>query len=380
MTINLLKKGLEIELYGGKDSGEVIPLSKKLQKHFSFISQEPDQRNFEYITKPCRDYNDLFSEIIKPKLQIRRYLKEEGDLTLIPGSTMPLPFAKNFYYSKASDPYHQFILKTYKTKVITTSVHINIGISNYEKLFKLLCALRLDTPLFLALSASSPFHDGKLTSYESYRWHSFPKTPGFVPLFKTHDEFIAWTNNQLKTKKMFNTRHLWTSIRPNGPNRPHKLNRIEIRICDLVSDTKMLLAIVALIECICQKYLYDECWPEILNQKKSKLNKLVKTMDKQEELAAHYGLDAKIWDWRNDTELEAYKIIENSYKKLKPLAEKIGILKHLNNIFEILENGNEASRFTRMYKKNNSISKTMQHFVRHFTNLDLKYSKIIRTA
>ena len=35
---------------------------------------------------------------------------------------------------------------------------------------------------------------------------------------------------------MRNERHLWTSVRPNGPDRPHSLNRLELRICDLVTD------------------------------------------------------------------------------------------------------------------------------------------------
>lgn len=377
MTYKLLKKGVEVELYAGYGSGEVLPLSSKLKEYFSFLSQEPDQRNFEYITKPCTDYRELFKEIIEPRINIRNHLKSLGNMTLIPGSTIALPFKKEFYVSKPGDPYHEFILKTYKTKVITTSLHINIGVDDYETLFKLLCALKLDTPLFLALSASSCFHDGKVTDFYSYRWHSFPKTPEFVPFFTNHDDYVKWTNNQLSTKKMLNVRHMWTSIRPNGLNRPYDLNRIEIRICDLVTDTTKALAIVAFIESIIQKYLIEGNWPKILNKKQSELDSLVKIIEEQEELVAKSGLTSKIWDWRNDTKNQADKIIQSLYKDLTNTANKLDILDYLNPINKILEEGSETTHFLNIYKKTKSIPQTMEHFIKQFTIMDFKHFNMV---
>lgn len=373
----LLKKGLEIELYGGFATGEVIPLSSKIVEQFPDCSQEPDQRNFEYITKPTTSYEELFVEIIEPRTKIRNFLKTiDKNLTLIPHSTIPLSFSKDFYYSKPGEPYHEYILNTYKTNVITTSIHINIGIDDYENLFKLLFLLRLDLPLFLALSASSCFHDGKLTEYHSYRWHSFPKTPDIVPFFTDHKHYTNWINEQLRAKKMQNVRHLWTGIRPNGPNRPYDLNRIEVRICDLVADTKTLLAIVAMLECLIQKYLITDNWPSII--KSNSRENLIKICNEQEELVAKDSLDAQIWDWRNDTETSAYEIIETLYKDLIDIAGKINTTKHLQPINNILQNGNEVRHFLKMYKKTNSIEETIQHFTNQFTIMDLKYHEMIK--
>lgn len=379
MTTRLLNKGIEVELFAGTKAGDVAPLSSKINERFTNFSQEPDQRNFEYTTTPTKSYEDLFNEIFQPRKEVRKFLKELNEnYTLIPGSTIPLNFSKDFYRSKQDDPYHTFIQNTYKTRVITTSLHINIGIDNYENLFNLLSALRLDTPLFLALSASSCFHDGKVTGYHSYRWHSFPKTPDFVPFFKNHNEYITWTYEQLRTKTMQNVRHLWTSIRPNGPERPISLNRIEIRICDLVSDIRKSMALVAFIECIIQKYLQEQNWPKVLSNKKSSLNDLVKTIEEQEEFVTINSLNAKIWDWRNDTNTKVYKIIETLYKDLKDIADKLGILKHLNPINDILTEGNEANQFLEMYNKNKSIQKTIQHFIEQSTIVDLKHQETIK--
>ncbi|WP_425500602.1 glutamate-cysteine ligase family protein [Sodalinema gerasimenkoae] len=46
--------------------------------------------------------------------------------------------------------------------------------------------IRVEAPLYLALSASSPFLDGELTGYDSTRWSVFPQVPQTVPLFGTH--------------------------------------------------------------------------------------------------------------------------------------------------------------------------------------------------
>jgi len=375
LQMKLLLKGVEIELYAGTEGGEVLPLSTKLKEKFPDFSQEPDQRNFEYTTKPNNSYFELFKEIIETRGNVRNYLKSLGNLTLIPGSTIALPFSKEFYFSKPGDPYSELILNTYKTKVITTSIHINIGMDHYDDLFKCLCILRLYTPLFLALSASSCFYDGKVTEFNSYRWHNFPKTPSFVPFFTNHEEYVNWINKQLEIKSMFNVRHLWTSIRPNGPERPHNLNRIEIRICDLMMDTRKMLSIVALIECIVQDYLVNKKYPQILQ---TDLNKLVNTLDKQEELAAKDGLDAKLWDWKNDKEEKAYNIIESLYKEFKDTAKNISILEYLNPLSEILKDGNEATQFMKMYNKTGSIQKTMQHFIEQFTIMDLKSLDMIK--
>ncbi len=369
MKTNLLLKGVEIELYAGTESGEVLPLSTKLKEKFPDFSQEPDQRNFEYITRPNKSYYEVFKEIIETRINVRNHLKSLGNLTLIPGSTIALPFIKEFYFSKPGDIYSELILNTYKTKVITTSIHINIGMDNYDDLFKCLCILRLYTPLFLALSASSCFYDGKVTGFNSYRWHNFPKTPSFVPFFTNHDKYVQWTNKQLETKTMFNVRHLWTSVRPNGPNRPHDLNRIEIRICDFMTDTRKVLSIIALIECIVQDYLVNKNCPKILQ---TDLNKLVNIIEKQEELVAKDGLNAKIWNWKNDSEEKVYKIIESLYKEHQNTAKDMNILEYLNPAIEILKDGNEATQFLELYNKTGSIQKTIQHFIEQFTIMDFK--------
>lgn len=244
----VLLKGFEIEMYTGTPQGEIVGLSDKIVAAMCEFMREPDSRNVEYITQPSHNYDNLLCALLRPRRELRNYLHRLGDYTLIPGSTLSLGGSDRFLRSDPANPYHDYIENTYGTKVVTASVHINIGISDPEVLMRACRVIRMEAPLFLALSASSPFLDGKATGYHSTRWGLFPQTPSHVPLFASHTEHIQWVENQLLAGTMQSVRHLWVSVRPNGDRRPYDLNRLELRICDLVTDPIALLAITALLE------------------------------------------------------------------------------------------------------------------------------------
>ena len=102
--------------------------------------------------------------------------------------------------------------------------------------------------MYLSISASSPFLNNKITENHSQRWMQFPKTPSKVPFFVNHNSYIDWIEENIANKKMQNIRHFWSSIRPNGPQRPLILDRLELRICDFVHDIHLLLGITAMLE------------------------------------------------------------------------------------------------------------------------------------
>ena len=226
----LLSKGLEIEMYTGSPEGEIVGLSDRIVRDLDGFVREPDSRNVEYTTAPYCNYERLLCAILKPRRALRAYLQKLGDYTIVPGSTLSLGNSRHFYRSDPYNPYHDYIEQVYGTKVVTSSVHINIGIEDPEALMQACRLARVEAPLYLALSASSPFLDGQITGSHSTRWQLFPQTPHHVPLFASHSHYVQWTEEQLVLGTMQNVRHLWTSVRPNGDNRPYNLNRLELRV------------------------------------------------------------------------------------------------------------------------------------------------------
>ena len=346
----LLSKGFEIEMYTGTPSGRVIGLSDKIVQALDGFVREPDSRNVEYTTAPFCNYDRLLCALVRPRQKLRKYLQTLGDYTLIPGSTLSLGNSDRFYRSDPHNPYHSYIEKTYGTKVVTASVHINIGISDPEVLMQACRLIRVEAPLYLALSASSPFLKGKATGYHSTRWHIFPQTPPEVPLFNSHHHFIEWTEAQLIQGTMRNVRHLWTSVRPNGDHRPYNLNRLELRICDLIVDPIALLAITALLEARLNQMFAQ---PTLDPLQSSQLDEaeLMAITAANEIAVAHSSLDAQLQHWQDGTKITARDWIREIYQQVLPFAKKQGYSCFLSPLNKILRSGNTAQQWLQLHQQ-----------------------------
>jgi predicted glutamate--cysteine ligase len=344
----VLLKGFEIEMYTGTPSGDIVGLSDKIVGSLDGFVREPDSRNVEYITPPLQNYEQLLCALLRPRLELRNFIKQLGDYTLIPGSTLSLGGGDRFFRSDPTNPYHDYIEQTYGTKVVTASVHINVGISDPEVLMRACRVIRVEAPLFLALSASSPFLNGKATGYHSTRWGVFPQTPSHVPLFESHAHHIKWVENQLIAGTMQNVRHLWASVRPNGDRRPYDLNRLELRICDLVTDPIALLAIAALVEARLLQVINN---PSIdpLTQSSFTPDELISLTYANETAAATSSLEAQLQHWQDGRSILARDWISEIYQDVWAIAKQHGFACFLSPLQKILREGNEAQQWLQLH-------------------------------
>ncbi len=349
----LLSKGFEVEMYTGTPEGEVVGLSDRIVADLEGFVREPDSRNVEYTTAPLCSYDRLLCALVKPRVRLREYLKQLGDYTLLPGSTLSLGGSDRFYRSDPNNPYHTYIEQTYGTKVVTASIHINIGISQPEMLMRAIRLARVEAPLYLALSASSPFLDGEVTGYHSTRWGLFPKTPAIVPLFESHKHYIQWTQEQLELGSMQNVRHLWSAVRPNGDRRPYCLNRLELRICDLEVNPLALLAITALLEARIWQMMEDPSLDplELSTLPTATRNEdLVALTDANEIAASRQSLDAELTHWQDGRKILARDWIEEIYQEVWHDAKKRGFSCFLLPLKKILREGNTAQQWLKLHE------------------------------
>ncbi len=336
-----LLKGFEVELFTGRLTGEHIGVSSAVAEQFEDFVKEPDQRNLEYITQPERQYQKLRELILEPRKRLREWLKPRN-LTILPGSTLSLGDSSQFQRSDPSNPYHNYIESNYGSNVVTASIHINLGIDDLQVIFSALRLVRCEAALFLALSASSPFLDGSPTGAHSQRWIQFPKTPCKVPLFLSHSEYVAWIEDQLQKGIMWNERHLWTSVRPNGHRRPYELNRLELRICDLITNADLLLAITALLELRVICLMKNPKQLDPANISKLSVVELADLCDMNDLLVAKDSLNANLHHWLNGQEISCREWITQVLEEVTPLAIEMNLLPVLGPIKEVLEKGNQS--------------------------------------
>ena len=356
-----LYKGFEVELFTGSQNTH-IGISDAIEKTFSNFVKEPDNRNVEYITTPEKDYKVNYKNLLEPRKNLRKWLKNR-DLTIIPSSTLCFEHSNKFQRSDKNNVYHQFIQENYGISIATSSVHINLGIDNLEKLFTAIRLIRCEACLYLSISASSPFLNNKLTNNHSQRWIQFPKTPEKIPFFYNHDNYIHWIEEKIQNGQMQNIRHFWSSIRPNGPKRPHILDRLKLRICDYVSDIDLLLAITALLELrVINLFENIETLDPLVTSKFS-LDQLSTICDQNEINAAQNSLDAELIHWRDGKKVICREWIKSLLSDLSLTAKKLNMNYLLKPIYKILDEGNQSMKWIKQYEEGLSIEEIMKYAV-----------------
>ena len=358
MSKDNLYKGFEVELFTGSLNSHV-GVSAAVEKDFPNFVQEPDNRNVEYITTPEKEYKFLYKQLLTPRKKLRHWLKDKG-LTIIPSSTLCFEHDIKFQRSDIHNVYHQFIQDNYGISIATSSVHINIGIDDLDKLFAAIRLIRSEAALYLSISASSPFLNNKITENHSQRWMQFPKTPRKVPFFINHYSYIDWIEANIANKNMQNIRHFWSSIRPNGPQRPFILDRLELRICDFVHDINLLLGITAMLE-LRILYLFENIKTlDPLTASIFSLDELSEVCDKNEINAAKDSLNSELVHWQDGKKVICREWIQNLLSDLSSTAEKFNMKHLLKPIYKVLEEGNQSMKWLNQYEQGLSIEQIMK--------------------
>ncbi len=355
MTGTLLLKGFEVELFTGQPDGTVVGCSAEAAAALEGFVTEPDCRNLEYTTPPDASYPAQLELLLEPRRRLRPWLAQRG-LTLLPGSTLSTGDSTRFQRSNPDNPYHAYIEASYGTRVVTASVHINLGLTDMDALFAACRLVRCEAALLLALSACSPFVDGRVSGVHSQRWLQFPITPEQVPLFTSHPHYIRWVEQQLALGTMQNVRHLWTSVRPNGEDRPHDLNRLEIRICDLIADPELLLAVTAFAELRIHQLLRDPASHDPLRASALDAEQLAELADANDRSAARSSLEAPLHHWRTGEPVIARDWIAAELEAMAPLASELGLQGVLAPVQQVLSQGNQAMQWLAAHNAGASVA------------------------
>lgn len=199
----------------------------------------------------------------------------------------------------------------------TWSVHVHVGVQGADRAVAVSDFLRETLPPLLALSANSPFLDGRDTGLHSVRTQIFTRT---FPRCGVHDPFENWDSyarfidTLTRTGSIVEPTQLWWSVRPH-----HSFGTVELRICDAQTRGDESFALAGLIAgCIAQAALdYDE----------GRLPAPLRGREIEENLwrAIRYGLDGEMIDWRGGAELVPTRaLVERLVEWSAPARERIG--------------------------------------------------------
>lgn len=162
---------------------------------------------------------------------------------------------------------------------------------------------------------------------------------------------------------MQNVRHLWNSVRPNGDQRPYKVNRLELRICDLVTDPLALLAITAFLEARIWQVLEDPSLDPLTQSQLPAATRASDLLDltlNNEAAAARSSLDATLRHWQDGREILARDWIQALYQEVWPIAKTKGFSCFLSPLQKILREGNQAQQWLHQVEQGRSPQDVIQ--------------------
>jgi glutamate---cysteine ligase / carboxylate-amine ligase len=112
----------------------------------------------------------------------------------------------------------------------TFSVHVHVGVQGGDRAVRVCDRLRSVLPLLLAVSANSPYVDGRDSGLHSGRSQTFTKSfprCGIPDVFGSWRAWADYVELLVRTGSIVEFTQLWWSIRPH-----HDFGTVEVRICD----------------------------------------------------------------------------------------------------------------------------------------------------
>ena len=198
----------------------------------------------------------------------------------------------------------------------TFSLHVHMGIRGAERVVRVCDRLRPVLPELLAVSANSPFLDGRNSGLHSVRSQIFTKSfprCGIPDAFGGWGAYADYVDFLVRTRSIIEPTQIWWSIRPH-----HMFGTVEFRICDAQTSAADSTALTELIAaCIAQAALdHDDGLP--FDDPPHRL------VEENFWRAIRYGLDGTLIDLDRVEEYPAAAVIERLLRWTAPARAALG--------------------------------------------------------
>jgi len=199
----------------------------------------------------------------------------------------------------------------------TFSLHVHVGVRGADRAVLVCDRLRPVLPLLLAISASSPFLDGRDSGLHSARSQIFTKSfprCGIPDAFGGWPAFARYIEFLVRTGSIVEYTQVWWSIRPH-----FAFGTVEVRICDCQITAAESEALAALIvACVAQAARdHDEGVPHV---------DLPRAMIEENFWrAVRYGLDGRLIDLERGETYPAAEALDRLLAWTAPARAALGI-------------------------------------------------------
>ncbi|HUN77293.1 MAG TPA: YbdK family carboxylate-amine ligase [Solirubrobacteraceae bacterium] len=199
----------------------------------------------------------------------------------------------------------------------TFSLHVHVGVRDLDRAVKVCDRLRPVLPLLLAISANSPYLDGRDSGLHSARTQSFTRN---FPRCGVPDAFGGWPAYRdyiellVRTRSIVEFTQVWWSVRPH-----FAFGTVEVRICDAQGTAGESEALAALVvACVAQAARdVDEGVPFA--------DPAPRLVEENMWRAIRFGLDGRLIDFEQACEYPARGAIARLADWTAPVRGELGI-------------------------------------------------------
>jgi glutamate---cysteine ligase / carboxylate-amine ligase len=199
----------------------------------------------------------------------------------------------------------------------TFGIHVHVGIRGADRAVAVCDRLRVQMPALLAVSANSPFLDGRDTGLSSARSQIFTKSfprcgiPDHFGSFRAYADYVEFLE---KAGSIVEATQIWWSVRPH-----HSFGTVEMRICDAQTSGDESFALAGLlIAAIAQAAIdEDEGVPFIEHPQR--------LVEENFWRAIRFGLDGKMIDLDKAEEFPAAALPERLLEWTAPARSALGV-------------------------------------------------------
>jgi carboxylate-amine ligase len=319
------------------------------------MKPELHQSVVEMASTVCETVQDARAEVVKMRRLVSSKVAESGLRIVAAGSH---PFS-NWTEQKIT-PLERYIglredLQEVAARNLIFGMHVHVGIEDREFLMDAMNVSRYFLPHVLALSASSPFWEGRQTGLHSYRtinWSNFPRT-GLPLTFDSYGEYEYLIETLVRANTIPDSSKIWWDVRPN-----HSYPTLEFRICDMCTRVDEVVCIAAIFQALVAKLwrlrrdnlTFRQYPATLINENKWR--------------AARYGVTGNMIDFGKQEEKPAPELIREFIGWfLDDVLDDLGSRAEVEYALHILEHGSSSQRQVAVFEETGELSAVVDHLI-----------------
>lgn len=302
---------------------DVLPdLSPELQAR---VSAETHRGALELAT----GVHDSVRALRKELASLRRKLAAELAPLGLSVATAGTHAFTQWYETKVSDGARYQLLygsmRELARREPTFALHVHIAVASPQRAVTLLNRLRGHVPLLLALSANSPFWQGRDTGMSSTRipiFDAFPRV-GIPRAFTGYDDYVETIDKLIRCGAFPGPTFLWWDVRIQP-----RFGTVEIRVMDAQSSVWETAALVALIQSLARLDLEEGYESQALLHSQE-------VMAENRFIAARDGSGALLVDPIHERQVPVRQVVHDALVACRPHARALGCVAELESISQL---------------------------------------------